>query len=155
EGFHHAAEVKARMERLCLLKELLHQPFPGDHGIAWNVVDRLFRVKLGALSARLVEGVDDGGGEVEEAEVEYGKKADRPCPDDDHVGLDNSGFNRGDVVHRHTRGYAARRLSGPIRIAKQDSSAESSAMSKKQGGERRSAIGNWRSGAHGLLVAAT
>ena len=59
-----------------------------------NVVDRLFRIELGALAAGPVENVDQVAFHVEQAELEHGEQADRPCADDQHVGL-------GDCAHAH------------------------------------------------------
>ena len=52
-----------------------------------NVVDRLFRIEFGALAARPVENVDQVAFHVEQAELEHGEQADRPCPDDQHIRL--------------------------------------------------------------------
>src|SRR5579862_8104365 len=90
------------MERLGLLEELLDQSFTGDHRIAGDVVDRLLRIELGALAARLVEDVDDGRAQIEKAELEDSKQTDGTGPDDDHVLLDHGGFGSSDIVHRFT-----------------------------------------------------
>ncbi len=47
-----------RVERLDLLHQPVGQFLAGDDGQARNVVDRLFRIELGALPARPVEDVD-------------------------------------------------------------------------------------------------
>jgi hypothetical protein len=63
----------------------------GDDGQAGNVVDRLFRIKLGALAARPVEDVDQMAFEVEQPQLEHGEQADRPRADDGHIGFDGLG----------------------------------------------------------------
>src|SRR5205807_1271580 len=55
---------------------------------AGNVVDRLFRIKLGALAAGLVEDVDKVRLDVEQAKLEHGEQADRPRADNQHIGFD-------------------------------------------------------------------
>src|SRR5262249_12878229 len=49
--------------------------------------DRLFRIKLGALSADLVEDVDKVRLDVEQAKFEYREQADRARADDEDVGF--------------------------------------------------------------------
>ena len=60
-------------------------------GNAGNVVDRLLRIKLGALAADLVEDVDEVRLHVEQAQLEHGEQADRARADDEHVSLDRFG----------------------------------------------------------------
>src|SRR5690606_23740325 len=100
-------------------------PLPGDHREAWNVVDRLFRVEFGALAAWPVEDVDDVALEVEQAELEHGKEAHGPCPDDDDVRCDlflcHSLVQRHDLVVRQAHhevywGAGVRRPSSRIRL---------------------------------------
>ena len=69
-------------------------PCAGDHREAGNVVDRLFRIELGALAARPVENVDQMALQVEQAELEHGEQADRPRADDDDVRLDGRSWLR-------------------------------------------------------------
>ncbi len=57
-------------------------------GIARNVVDRFFRIELGALAADLVEDVDEMRLHVEQAKFEHGEQAAGARADDQHVGLD-------------------------------------------------------------------
>src|SRR5439155_1582740 len=52
---HHLVEVEGRVERLDLLEQRVGDALAGHHGDAGNVVDRLFRIELGALAADLVE----------------------------------------------------------------------------------------------------
>ena len=63
-------------------------PCAEHFGIAGNVVDRLFRIKLGALAAHLVEDVDQVRLHVEQAELEHREQPDRAGANDQHVSLD-------------------------------------------------------------------
>ena len=90
---------KVGLNGLICSRSFSTSPSPVIIGIAGNVVDRLLRIELGALAARLVEDVDDRRLDVEEAEFEDREKADRPGADDDDVGLDHSAAH-GDVIHR-------------------------------------------------------
>ena len=64
------------------------RPWPVTIGNAGNVVDRLFRIKLGALPAELVEDVDEMRLDVEQAQFENGEQAARARADDQHIGFD-------------------------------------------------------------------
>src|SRR5262249_39841865 len=77
-----------RMERLDLLHQRICQALAGDVGDAGNVVDRLFRIKLGALAADLVENIDEVRLDIEQAQLEHRKQANRSGADDQHIGLD-------------------------------------------------------------------
>ena len=72
---------------ICCIKRV-GQAVAGDVGDAGNVVDRLFRIELGALAADLVEDVDQMRLDVEQAELEHREQADRPRANDHNVGLD-------------------------------------------------------------------
>ena len=76
----HAAEMELRPERRDLLHQIVVEALPGDHRKARNVVDRLFRIELGALPARPVENVDDMAFEIEQPELEHGEEADTGPP---------------------------------------------------------------------------
>src|SRR5688572_20619160 len=91
-------------ERTDLLHQPVHQPLAGDDRQARNVVDRLLRIKLGALAARPVEDVDEVAFEVEEAELEDREQAAGPGSDDDDI--------RFMVVRGHDRSRIARQ--GPV-----------------------------------------
>ena len=71
----HLVEMEGRVERLDLLHQRFGQALPGDVGNAGNVVDRLLRIKLGALAADLVEDVDQMRLDVEQAQVRTPKTA--------------------------------------------------------------------------------
>ena len=61
------------MERLDLLHQCLGKALAGDERNSRNVVDRLFRIELGALSANLIEDVDEMRLHVEQAQLENGE----------------------------------------------------------------------------------
>ncbi len=73
------AEMELGAERLDLLHEPVGQLLAGHHDDARDVVDRLLGVELGALAARPVEDVHHMRLDVEQAELEHGEEADRPC----------------------------------------------------------------------------
>jgi len=91
DRLHHLAEMKRRLERLDLLHQCIGEPLARHHGHGRDVVDWLFGIKLGALSPNLVEDVDEMSLDVEEAELEYGKKTAGPGADDEYVSLDGIG----------------------------------------------------------------
>src|SRR6202041_3845650 len=77
DRLHHFVEMEGRIERLDLLHQRVGQALAGDEGNAGNVVDRLFRIKLGALSADLVEDVDQMRLHIEQAQFENGEQSAR------------------------------------------------------------------------------
>lgn len=56
---HFLAEMKGRFEGCDLLHEGVHQFLRVQNRYGRNIVDRLVRVELGALSARFPQGIDD------------------------------------------------------------------------------------------------
>ena len=76
------------MKRLDLLHQGLGQAVPGDDRNAGNVVDGLLGIELGALAADLVENIDEVRLDIEQTELEHGKKANWPCSDDENVSFD-------------------------------------------------------------------
>src|SRR5665213_270026 len=110
---HHFAEVERRTERLDLRHQRVAQPVTGDVGDAGNVVDRLFRIKLGALSADFVEDVDEMRLDVEQAQFKNGKQPDRSGADDQYIGLDSVAHTAPLISFRRMRlsGTATRRNS--------------------------------------------
>ena len=60
----------------------------GDEGNAGNVVDRLFRIELGALAADLVEDVDQMRLHVEQAQFEHGEQSAGARANNQHIGFD-------------------------------------------------------------------
>ena len=81
--------MEARLERLDLAEQVVDEALAGDDREAGDVVDRLLRIKLGALAADLGQDVDEVGLDVEEAELEHREQADRARSHDHHVGLDH------------------------------------------------------------------
>ena len=77
------------MKRLDLFEQRFRQALAGDEGNAGNVVDRFFRIELGALAADLVEDVDHMRLHVQEAQFEDGKQAARTRANNQHIGFDH------------------------------------------------------------------
>src|SRR5204862_1719583 len=69
----HLTEMELRIERLDLFQQTVHQLLAGDDRQAGNVIDRLFRIKFGALTARTVEDIDQVAFEVEKTQFKHGK----------------------------------------------------------------------------------
>ena len=88
DRLHHLVEMEGRIERLDLLHQRIGQALAGDEGNAGNVVDRLFRIELGALAADLVEDVDKMRLHVEQAQFENGKQSARARANNQHIGFD-------------------------------------------------------------------
>ena len=86
----HLAEMELRVERLDLLQQPVGQLLAGDDGQAGNVVDRLFRIELGALAARPVQDVDQMAFEIEQPQLEHGEQADGAGADDGDIGFDGA-----------------------------------------------------------------
>ena len=95
-GLDHLAEMEGRLERLDLAEQVVDEALAGDDREAGDVVDRLLRIKLGALAADLGQDIDEVGLDVEEAELEHREQADRPRSYDHHVGFDH-------FAHQHVR----------------------------------------------------
>ncbi len=66
--------MELRSERRNLLHQIVGQPLPRNLGESRNVVDRLFGIELGALSARPIENVDDVAFEVDQTQFEHGEQ---------------------------------------------------------------------------------
>ena len=89
KALDHLAIMKHRAERLDLLQQIVGQALAGDDGEAGNVIDRLFRIQLGALAAGLGQYVDEMRLDVEQAQLKHRKQADWPRADNDNIRLDN------------------------------------------------------------------
>ncbi len=76
------------MERLDLLHQRVGETLPGDERHRGNVIDRLFRIKLGALAADLVENIDEMAFHIEQTQLEHGEQAARAGANNQHVSLD-------------------------------------------------------------------
>ena len=81
--------MEGRAERFDLLQQRFGEALPGDVGNPGDVVDRLFRIQLGALAADLVEDVDQMRLHVEQAEFEHGEQSARARANNQHIS-----FNR-------------------------------------------------------------
>ena len=90
-----------RVERLDLFQQPVGQLLAGDDGQARNVVDRLFRIQLGALPARPVEDVDQVALQVQQPQLEHGEQADGAGADDHDIGLDRLAFSGRDGFVGH------------------------------------------------------
>ena len=77
------AEMKLRTERLDLLHQAVGQLLPRDDRQRRNIIDGLFGIKLGALSAGPVENVDDMRLDIEKPQFEHREQTARPGADDD------------------------------------------------------------------------
>ena len=80
--------MEGRAERLDLLHQRFGEALAGDEGNAGNVVDRLFRIELGALAADLVEDVDQMRLHVQKAQFENGEQSAGTRANDQHIGFD-------------------------------------------------------------------
>ena len=85
--------MELRIKRLDLLQQPVDQFLAGDDGQAGNIVDRLFRIKLGALAAGAVQNIDQVAFEIQEAQLEHGEQADRARADNGDIGFDGSGHS--------------------------------------------------------------
>ena len=63
----HLIEVKLRMKRLCLVQQTVRKLGTGDNRQGRNIIDRLFRIKLGALPPGAVKNINDMALDVEQA----------------------------------------------------------------------------------------
>ena len=77
------------MERLDLLHQRVGEALPRHLRNAGNVVDRLFRIELGALAADLVEDVDEMRLHVEKAKLEGGEQTAGAGANNQHIGFDH------------------------------------------------------------------
>ncbi len=90
---HFLAQMKRGVEGLRLLQQSIDQFLCAAHRQRRNVVDRLVRIELGALTAGLAQGIDDVRADAEKAQFEDLKQSHGTCADDDR-------FN---VLFRHVR----------------------------------------------------
>ncbi len=75
-------------ERLDLLEQAVNEFLRAAHRQRRDVVDRLVRVELGTLPARMPEGIHDVGLDAEQPEFEHLEESRRARADDDDVGGD-------------------------------------------------------------------
>src|ERR1700722_16457536 len=81
-------QMKLRRKGLDLLHQPIDQLLRVAHGQRRDVIDRLVRIQLRALSARMRQGIDDMRADAEEPELEGLEKAAGACADDDDVRSD-------------------------------------------------------------------
>src|SRR5690606_9468746 len=86
DGIDHAVEVEFRRERRDLGHQVVGELLAGDDGEARNIVDRLFRIQLGALPAGTVENVDEMAFDIEQAEFEGCEQPAGARADHDDIG---------------------------------------------------------------------
>ena len=82
----HLVEMKLRMEGLRLVQQALRELGTGDNRQGRNVIDRLFRIKLGALPAGPVENINDMAFDVEQAQFKNRKQTARARANDHGIG---------------------------------------------------------------------
>ena len=86
QGRRHLAKVEHGLERPDLLKQAVGELLAGADRQSWNVIDRLFGVKLGALATGLVENVDHIGFEPRKPELEHREETHRPRANNNDIG---------------------------------------------------------------------
>ena len=89
DGLGPLAEREARLERRRLLHEAVHEVTRQDLRVSGDVEDGLLGIDLGALAARLRQGVNQVALELEQARFEYGEQTARSRSDDEDVRLDH------------------------------------------------------------------
>ncbi len=118
------------MKRLDLLQEIVGQPLPRDDGQAGNVIDRLLRIKFGALPPCARQDIDQMRADVEQPKFENRKKSRWAGSDDDNVGFDHlahllsftakpdrpAAWERGNVAIREYKAGLRPRRSAPCSI---------------------------------------
>ena len=87
---HFLAHVELRVEGLRLLQQAVDQLLGAADRQRRDVVDRLLRIQLTALPARMLERVDDVRVDAEQAQLEDLEQAAGAGADDDDVGLDGA-----------------------------------------------------------------
>ena len=80
--------MEGGMKRLDLLHQGVGETVASDERNPGDVVDRLLRIKLGALAADLVEDIDEVRLDIKQAKLEHREQADRARTDDQSIGLD-------------------------------------------------------------------
>ncbi len=78
--------MKDRVKWFGLCQEILGQFLPCAFRPARDIVDRFFRVKLGALPAGPIEVVDHMTLETKQTKLKYREQPNRARPDNNHIG---------------------------------------------------------------------
>src|SRR5687767_1131135 len=94
---HFLSEMESRLEGLDLLQQPIDELLRAAYRQRRDVVDRLVGIELGALTARMLERVDDVRLDAEQPELEHLEQPARACTDDDGVRLDRR-RRRGNLV---------------------------------------------------------
>ena len=85
------AQMEGRVEGGGLFLEIRDQIARIDARKTRNIVDRLFRIKRGALPADFIQRVDHMGLDAQHAELENGEQADGAGADNNGIGLETGG----------------------------------------------------------------
>src|SRR5262245_5948391 len=85
---HFLAEMEGRIEWLDLLQETIDELLCATDGQRGDVVDRLVRIELGTLPARMCERIDHVRRDAEQAQLENLEEAARSGSDDHHLAFD-------------------------------------------------------------------
>src|SRR5690606_40300326 len=84
------AQAKRRVERFDLLEESVDQLLRTANGQRGNVVNRLVRIQLAALPARVLQRIDDVRVDAEQTELENLEQAAGSRPDNDDIRLNRA-----------------------------------------------------------------
>ena len=98
------AEMKLRVERLRLLQQSIDQFLRAADRQRRNVVDGLFGIQLAALTAGMLQRIDDVRVNAEQTQLEDLKQAAGTGADDDDVGLNGA-------VDGDARSFSLKKLS--------------------------------------------
>ncbi len=101
---HFFAEVEIGLERPDLFQQTVDQLLGAAHRQRRDVIDGFIRVKLRALAARMLEGIDEVGVNTQQPEFEYLKQPAGPGADNHSVGGNgpgkvHRGFNFNGCIH--------------------------------------------------------
>ncbi len=88
-------EVEGGVKRRDLLHQAIDELLGATDRKRRDVVNRFFRVQLGALPAGVLQGVHHMGGDPEQPQLEHLKQTTGAGPDDDHFGGDRLPGDRG------------------------------------------------------------
>ena len=81
--------MELRLEGCNLFEKIVRQFLAGDFRQAGNVVNRLFRIKLGALAARPIKNVDHMGAHIQQTKFKDCKKPDGSGSDNQDVRINH------------------------------------------------------------------
>ena len=83
------AKVQTAVEGFDLFQDRVGQFLSRALGNGWNVVDRLVRIQLGTLPARLADRIDNLRLEAEKTQLKNLEQAAGPCPNHDNISTDH------------------------------------------------------------------